>query len=442
MTNPKGAYVHDTWHLFPCSHINWNTFTYSDTHYWYHLASEDLVSWRFMPLPKWVRPEAGNVIEANGIGMAFTNPRRKYISRDPDLADWAEAPRMIIPPVKPPVMDYFAFPYQNQWYMLGGHARFADNPEVPKLKLFRAKDASLDSWEYLGPFYHGNYEQGARTAHHPYIFFIGGKTVIGSGIPIEGGHQYLIGRIENERFIAEGRGAYGFAEQGPMTAQIWNANVNAGKRAVTWRWLQDSGMVRLVRDIVRDGWGTTNSLPREITLDAGNNALRFAPVREMQKLREGRLAKLHKADLAAGQADRLKTTGKTGQIEVVCQVKPGPESAAGILIEDAFGNPVRFYIDAAASELRLEYGQAQYDGSNLRVQTQRVPIQDPTRERELRLFFDRSVIEVYSEGVCSMARWYPSNPDQLLLSLFSEKGKASLKNLEAWRLGTIWKAYE
>jgi sucrose-6-phosphate hydrolase SacC (GH32 family) len=180
-------------------------------------------------------------------------------------------------------------------------------------------------------------------------------------------------------------------------------------------------------------------MPREITLH--DNTLLFRPAEEMKQLREGRLASVAEAAVQAGESRRLKTAGPTGQIEVVCRVTPGERGAAGIELKDRYGNPARFYYDAKASELCLEFGSAQYDGDELSVQKYKVPMKLPAGGAELRLFYDRSVIEAYSEGLCTMVRWYPDNPDGLEVSLFSENAGTTFSDINVWRLGTIWKDY-
>jgi sucrose-6-phosphate hydrolase SacC (GH32 family) len=180
-------------------------------------------------------------------------------------------------------------------------------------------------------------------------------------------------------------------------------------------------------------------MPREISLH--DNTLLFRPAEEMKQLREGSPASVADATVQAGESRRLEADGPTGQIEVVCRVTPGGQGAAGIELRDGYGNPVRFYYDANAAELCLEFGAAQYDGEALSVRKYKAPMELAADGLELCLFYDRSVIEAYSEGLCTMVRWYPDNPDGLEVSLFSENTGARFKGIDVWRMGTIWKDY-
>ena len=58
---------------------------------------------------------------------------------------------------------------------------------------------------------------------------------------------------------------------------------------------------------------------------------------------------------------------------------------------------------------------------------------------ELRVFVDRSVVEVFANGCHYLAkRIYPARPDSLGVQLFTRGGKATVRSLDVWRMGAIW----
>ena len=58
---------------------------------------------------------------------------------------------------------------------------------------------------------------------------------------------------------------------------------------------------------------------------------------------------------------------------------------------------------------------------------------------ELRVFVDRSVVEVFANGLHYLAkRIYPARRDSLGVELFSIGGTARLKSMDAWQLDSIW----
>ena len=59
----------------------------------------------------------------------------------------------------------------------------------------------------------------------------------------------------------------------------------------------------------------------------------------------------------------------------------------------------------------------------------------------MRVFVDRSVIEIYLGGAALTVRSFPSDPEAAKgVELFSEGGAAVLTALEVWRLGSRWPA--
>jgi beta-fructofuranosidase len=57
----------------------------------------------------------------------------------------------------------------------------------------------------------------------------------------------------------------------------------------------------------------------------------------------------------------------------------------------------------------------------------------------LRVFIDRSVIEVYANGrQCLTLRAYPTRPDSTGVSVFARGSEARLVSLTAWQMKSIW----
>ena len=58
---------------------------------------------------------------------------------------------------------------------------------------------------------------------------------------------------------------------------------------------------------------------------------------------------------------------------------------------------------------------------------------------ELRVFVDRSVVEVFTDGGQYLGkRIYPARPDSLGVQIFSLGGNATLQSLEAWEMDAVW----
>jgi beta-fructofuranosidase len=62
----------------------------------------------------------------------------------------------------------------------------------------------------------------------------------------------------------------------------------------------------------------------------------------------------------------------------------------------------------------------------------------PGEELELRIFVDRSVIEVFANGrACQTARFYPEREDCRHVALFARGGGAEVLAIQAWEMRSI-----
>jgi beta-fructofuranosidase len=64
---------------------------------------------------------------------------------------------------------------------------------------------------------------------------------------------------------------------------------------------------------------------------------------------------------------------------------------------------------------------------------------DKNKPLKLRVFIDRSVVEVFVNGrQCVAMRVYPGRPDSVGVSLRSQGTGAVLKSLDAWQMKNIY----
>ncbi len=63
----------------------------------------------------------------------------------------------------------------------------------------------------------------------------------------------------------------------------------------------------------------------------------------------------------------------------------------------------------------------------------------PEEPLELRIFVDRSVVEVFVNGrQCVAVRVYPERPDSVGVVLRSQGAASRLLSLDAWQMHSIW----
>ena len=64
---------------------------------------------------------------------------------------------------------------------------------------------------------------------------------------------------------------------------------------------------------------------------------------------------------------------------------------------------------------------------------------DENERLELRVFIDRSIVEVFINGrQCIALRVYPERDDSLGVSFRSQGTASQIRSLDAWQLKSIW----
>ena len=166
-------------------------------------------------------------------------------------------------------------------------------------------------------------------------------------------------------------------------------------------------------------------LPRLLTIGA-DGCPRQQPVPELAVLRHEHF-RLDGLALDS-RSEVLKDVGGD-TIEIWAVIQLGDASACGL--------KVRCSADGTRGiEIR-------YDGRVVAVDADRVtevPLElDPGAALELRVFLDKSVMEIFADGgLRSVARViYPRRQDKTL-ALFAEGGSAFVRSLDVWQMRPIW----
>ena len=193
-----------------------------------------------------------------------------------------------------------------------------------------------------------------------------------------------------------------------------------------------------------NAWYGIMTLPRHYWL-ADDNALRMAPVQEVDSLRFD----YRKQAPIRIPADREfvleEIRGKAIEIRAVLQ--PGSAQEVGLHV---FRSPdgterttIKFYARKGAEGL----GQLEIDVSSGSLRddvperaSEKGPLELADGEPlELRIFLDRSIVEVFANNrQCLTCRVYPNGENSNGVSLFAQGGDARLESLDAWQMRSIW----
>jgi len=464
--DPNGAFYHNgRYHLMYLYNRNGSGFC------WGHISSKDLIHWRHHPDA--VGPGAGDegcfsgggfvdddgtaylsywmLWGAKGIGLAR--------SSEPHFDRWAklEANPVIrstewgVTEARDPngkTFFYGSADPSNIWkkagryYMLTGNLLVLDkigrNPDSPaeeqgdRLYLFVSDD--LKNWKYLHVFYERNPQWTDRSEDNMCPSFLplpsrpeggppSGKHLL-LFISHNKGCQYYVGDYRNDRFFPNNHGRMSWIDNTYFAPE---ALIDGQGRQIMWAWLTDNPS-----NENQKGWSGVYGLPRALWLGK-DGTLRMRPVQELETLR-CREKTWSDLTLANGKTNRLE--GVAGDsCELQMEIEPGAAKRCGVKVRASTDGKEEtlLYYDAEAKQIVFDSTRS---GDLGRKVVERAPLE--LREGEalrLRVFVDKSVVEIFANDRQAIGRRvYPTRPDSLGVSLFSQGGPAKVRQVKAWEM--------
>jgi len=194
-----------------------------------------------------------------------------------------------------------------------------------------------------------------------------------------------------------------------------NCLLDGQGRRILWGWVPDFPGGK--------GWNGCLTLPRVLTVEDGG-ALGQSPAPELSQLRGERFVM---SDVSlAGERRLEQTRGDALEIKLVIDLDDARE----------VGLKLRRSADGKAAV------SVAFDGQKLQVGDLVVPFPPTSASKalELRIFLDRSVLEVYAGGRLCVTRVIQAGPGQDGVAIWAKGGAAKLKSLECWPMSSIWTA--
>jgi beta-fructofuranosidase len=414
--------------------------------HWGHAVSDDLVHWADLPIalsPTPGGPDAdgcwsGCIVDNGGVPtMLYTGLRdpfqRPCLATSHDgLLTWQKHPGNPVIAAPPPEMDQIDFRDHcvwregDDWYqVIGGKIAGVGGAAL----LYRSRD--LLAWEYLHPLCVGDQAETGTIWECPDFFPLGDKHVLLiSPIPLRK-TLYLVGTYAEHRFTPErmgvlDAGGHYYAPQSMRDSQ--------GRRLI-WGWLWEG---RAEQAQLAAGWAGVMSLPRVLTL-LPNNQVGSAPAPELEALREQHWSW---QDLRLSSAAHALAEVQSDALEIRAELAPNDATAFGIDVRCSANGRERTRIihDRARQRLEIDRSRSsanaadQHDtyGDDLEL-----AVGEPLT---LRVFVDRSVVEVFANGrLCLASRVYPSETSQGV-ALFAKGGSVDVRAIDVWNMKSIWTA--
>jgi beta-fructofuranosidase len=480
LNDPNGlAYWQGNWHMF------YQAYPPEDKRqHWGHAISKDLIHWKDLPYAIYPSPERAvfsgtSLVEENRVIAMYHGTQvgnMVAVSEDPLLLNWEKVTgKAVIPLLKE---TGFATPYSvfdpsiwkkdGVYYALsaGRAPKGADSKKFGTAYLFRSKD--LANWEYMHEFVEGDrFTQIGDDYACPYFWPIGDRYILPFFSHMSGG-QYLLGDYDkvNDKFVATNHGKFNFGAATPSGVHAPSATPD-GKGGVIVIFNMNPGKPT-------GEWNQIMTLPRRLTL-SGRDEILQEPAGDIESLRY-KPQTVAATKLPANKEIVFKQIqGNAMELSMEIDVKDAPALELNVLRSRNSEEYTRivFYKgrgNAAGREYRLgeipvlmQKGQTPpVPGNNtpparlslISIESAHASLHPDVRPRapetapvmlandeklNLRVFIDRSVVEVFVNGKQALAvRVYPSRDDSTGISIRSQGSDSELISLSAWQMKNIY----
>ena len=414
--------------------------------HWGHTVSDDLVHWHDLPYAIYPGVEkccfsGGTLVEDNRVVAFYPGIKAGQMvatSHDPLLLNWQKLGGQ---PVKSSGADAAIWKEGDTYCgLLGGTKRYGEDGWWPMMHLWTSTD--LTHWEPQGEFLEptpltGRYDDGACPSFVP----IGDKYALFFFSHRNGG-QYFLGDYDQQkrRFKPYDHGRFNHDHVAPGGVHAPSAAVDGQGGVINILNINDGKQ--------NDDWDQIMSLAQHLSLGP-DKRLRIEPVTAVATLR-GAHRYSGATRLAANQELVLDDIGgDTLELEVEID----PQAARWVQI-NVLRSPdaqertsINFYnYDRHLSYWYFTPGEICLDGT-LSSQSPEAWVRPPERAvmqragqpLQLRIFVDRSVVEVFANKQQYLAmRVYPERQDSRGVSLYAHGQDALLKSLDAWQMRSIW----
>ena len=439
----------DRWHLF------YQAYPPEDPRqHWGHAVSDDLIHWRDLPLAIYPNPEracfsGATLVEEERVIAMYHGTRvgnMVAVSSDPLLLNWEKVTGKAVIPSRSP--DGSPLPYRvfdpciwkkgEMYYSLSG-GTLPSGPGGKRVRanfLLRSKD--LASWEYLHPFVEDDrFTLVGDDGACPYFWPIGERHILLFFSHMSGG-QYLLGDYDRQRdkLVATAHGSFNFGPAAPAGVHAPSATPD-GKGGVIVIFNMNPAKPT-------QGWNQIMTLPRRLTL-VGRDELGIEPAGDVESLRYAH-RHVDATELPANREVVLENV-RGNAMEIVAEIDP---KGAPMVEMKVFRSPkqeeftrIAFYRNRGYRGKSLITIDSSYSSLLPDVRS-RAPETAPVslgrdEPLKLRVFIDRSVVEVFVGGKqCVAMRVYPGREDSIGVSLRSQGRDAVLKSLDAWQMKNIY----
>jgi beta-fructofuranosidase len=459
LNDPNGlCFWQGRWHLF------YQGYPPEDPRqHWGHAVSDDLIRWRDLPYAIYPNPEekcysGATLVEEDRVIAMYHGTKvgnMVAVSTDPLLLNWEKVTGKAVIPMNNPdgsprpyrIFDPCVWRQGDFYYALSGGTQPTGpgGKTVPLESLFRSKD--LATWEYLHPFVES--DRFTRTGDDgacPYFWPVGDRHILLFFSHTSGG-QYLLGDYDTRarKFNATAHGKFNHGPVGPGGVHAPSAAPDGQGGVISIFNVNPAKGTR--------GWNQVMTLPMRLTL-RGKEELGIEPAGDIEALRfhhrrapPQRIPPNQETILPDIRGNAVEIAAeidlsRAQTVELLVLRSPGREEYTRIALYRERGYRAMPWdlVKRAASAVVLDNACS----SALPDMRSRLPdtaqlFLDENEPFKLRIFIDRSLVEVFVNGRQYLAcRVYPGLADSTGVSLRAQGGEALLKSLDVWQMKGIY----
>src|SRR5690625_472383 len=461
LNDPNGlSFWNGNWHLF------YQAYPPEDPRqHWGHAISKDLIHWRDLPLAIYPNPEravysGSTLVEEDRVIAMYHGTEvgnMVAVSDDPILLNWEKVTGEAVIPIPekslmisnsgdtlPIVFDPAIWKKDEMYYSLSGGTL----PHEPSGKRVRAnfllRSPDLENWEYMHPFVEGDdFTMVGDDGACPYFWPIGDRHILLFFSHISGG-QYLLGDYDKERdkFVTTSHGKFNHGPYGPAGVHAPSATPDGNGGVIT--------IFNMNPGKPTEGWDQIMTLPIRLTLEE-NDQLKIEPAGDIESLRYEH-EQVEPMVLPANEEIVFENINGNA-MEIIAEIDP--QNAQQIEL-NVLRSPNReeytrisFYknrgyrdrdlgIQNSFITIESTYSSVLPDVQSRAPETAQLHLKDG-ETLKLRIFIDKSVVEVYANGKQYAAvRVYPGLDESTGVSMRSQGQDSELISLDAWQMQNIW----
>lgn len=401
-------------------------------HNWGHVSSTDLFRWRHHPtglisgmfsgncfLDKEGRPTMCYHQVGQGNAMA--------VAVDDDLNEWK---KLESNPITPKTRegdphhdryrswDPFGWLEGDTYYAIFGGNR----PGVAKAPRLEGE------WRYVGDLM-ANAVAGVGLDEDVSCadFFRLGDRYMLLCISHRLGCRYYLGDWKNEQFHPTFHERMSWVDNSFFAPE---SLVDDRGRRIFWAWIFDAPEFKMRTE---SGWSGTMSLPRVLTLGADGH-LRMEPPEEIRTLRRGSRESRDLEVPAGGEVGFDAPGGNSLEIELEMTAESARQFGVVVAASPGGEEGTRVYYDSDRQAIEVDTTRSSLGEGPKSVESGPLRL-GPGEPLRLRVFVDKSVVEVFANGrQAVMRRIYPSRRDSVGVRFFAVGGKARVSRSTVWEL--------